>query len=362
MPTSTKYTYSIQNDFPNAAVSLDRLEKEIRESSIITALDYVNKSGDDCDVWFKDALSSGDQSVLTDLVSAHSGDPLPETAPSVQLVNSEGLPLAGDEDRRLLIVPEPRAGTELIIVTHNFCDPTTWYSDSARADEVLSDSGDGLTFSGSHVNWIDMVHGRVFDSAALALEAPHEYAVVVVVDNVTASMREPYATSGGEYVVNYASGSITCVSGTWSGKVVRAAYSYAQSSRWKLSVDPGKRIDIEQAEAQFSSDVIMNDTIDFEVWVYNPYDFPNKFRYLLTSYPRLSNFIDEALGSYPVIPPIGGSARGTQNPIYGFPFRYGTVRKLSSVQGAELHVKLKDDKAFGGEHATATFYCTVRND
>lgn len=73
----TKYTYSIQNDFPNHKVATDRLLQEIQVSAIVTAMDYINTAGDACDIWFKAALSSGDEDILDALVAAHSGEPLP---------------------------------------------------------------------------------------------------------------------------------------------------------------------------------------------------------------------------------------------------------------------------------------------
>jgi hypothetical protein len=42
------------------------------------ALDYINTSGDDCDIWFKAALSSGEEATLDTVVAAHSGEPLAE--------------------------------------------------------------------------------------------------------------------------------------------------------------------------------------------------------------------------------------------------------------------------------------------
>jgi hypothetical protein len=267
--------------------------------------------------------------------------------------NEDGLPMH---------TSEPRSGNEIIIVTHNFADKTTWYTDSARVTEMLVDSGDGLTWISNHTHWIDMDHGKIFDEESIKQNVPHQYSVVVVVDGVTASMRDPYATSGGDYVVDYVNGSITCVSGTWSGKTVEATYSYAQSSLWTLTVDPGVQIDIEQAKAQFSTDIQMNDSIEFEIWAYNPYDFPNRVKVNSISYKRFTNFIDEAVGSCPAIPPIGGKDRGTQNAVYNLQFRYGTIRRMMGSLGIQLRVRLKNDNAFGGEHATATFYCTVRNE
>ena len=81
--SATKYSYSISSDFPNHKVASDRLLAEIKASAIVTAVDYINTSGDDCDVWFKDALSVGDKTILDGLVAVHSGEPLPDAATTV---------------------------------------------------------------------------------------------------------------------------------------------------------------------------------------------------------------------------------------------------------------------------------------
>jgi len=94
---ATKYTYSISTDFPNHKVGTDRLLQEINFSAIITAVDYINTSGDDCDVWFKAALSSGDKTILDGLVAVHSGEHLPGTFP-VELFDGDNHPLLVQQD------------------------------------------------------------------------------------------------------------------------------------------------------------------------------------------------------------------------------------------------------------------------
>lgn len=90
---ATKYAYSISTDFPNHKVATDRLTGEIRTSAIVTALDAITTSGDSCDVWFKDALSVGDKTLLDGVVAEHSGEPLEPVLPvqSVKIVDAQGL-------------------------------------------------------------------------------------------------------------------------------------------------------------------------------------------------------------------------------------------------------------------------------
>lgn len=71
----TSYQYSILGDFPNQKVAPDKLAYEIGQSSIASASYlYMQTSGDDCNIWFDDPLSGGDQTTLSGLVAAHDGD------------------------------------------------------------------------------------------------------------------------------------------------------------------------------------------------------------------------------------------------------------------------------------------------
>lgn len=256
-----------------------------------------------------------------------------------------------------LIASVPRTGTEMIATTHNFCDPSTWYTTSTREiDKALTDSGDGLTWTSGDV-WVDMTHGKVFDEDALCADVPHGYAVEVKVGGAIKTERVPFAASGGDFVVDYRNGTITFAS-SQAGSVVMASYSKMVDSVYVLAPVEGYRLDIEQVEVQFSSDVQMNAAAVFEVWAYNPYDLPNKVPVAVTRYKTIRNFVDEALGSYPVVPAMGG-LRGFQYPIYGFPFRYGTIRSMLSSAGLELRVRMENDVACSGEHALATFYTTI---
>lgn len=266
-----------------------------------------------------------------------------------------------DVQGRPLTVSEPRIGSELIMVTHDFCNPTTWYTNSARVDTMIMTGSDPwLTFSCPHRNWIDMVHGNMFDEDSIASDVVHQYSTSVWVGSTLMEPRDPFASSGGDYEIDYRNGHIIFYSPVTGS--VTASYSYATDSTWILVPDAGKKLDIEVAEAQFGVDLTMNDAIEFQIWVYNPYDLPNKVQYDSTVYKTVRNLIDEALGSYPLIKAFGGSVRGITADVYGFPFRYGTVRSLLSSQGVELRVRLKNDNAFSGSYATATFYCTVQDE
>lgn len=346
----TKYTYSIQSDFPNHCVATDRLVAEIRASAIVVALDCINTDGDACDIWFKADLSGTDEAVLDGLVASHQGEPLPSEAMPVALRG-----IAEDPDHRLRISQEPRkVGSGLIVVTHNWCDPTTWYTQSVRVTgEALEDSGDGLTFGAAHENWIDLTHGKIYREDLIS--AP--YKPVVRVDGVVKTERDPWAVSGGDYQINYAAGTVTFFS-SQAGKAVTADYSYANGSMFVIAPAPGKRLWVEYSEVQFSKDIDIKSTTHFQPWAYNPANPPSKIPVAApTTYKTLDNYIEEANGCYPTIPTMGG-ARGTRQDRVTFPFHYPVIKELLSSLGLEIRIWLESDVSFGGEYGTATFYCT----
>lgn len=74
-------------------VDVSRLQSEIEDSAIVTALDYINLEGaDDLEIFFKASLSGGDETILNNLVTAHVNEPLPS---GPQLVQIDG-PLDSD--------------------------------------------------------------------------------------------------------------------------------------------------------------------------------------------------------------------------------------------------------------------------
>lgn len=103
--SATKYTYSISTDFPNAKVESTRLTQEIQASAIVTALDRIDTAGDVCDIWFKDALSGGDQTILNGLVAAHSGAAIDPGTQHVELYTASGLPVPAAPDGRQIFMP-----------------------------------------------------------------------------------------------------------------------------------------------------------------------------------------------------------------------------------------------------------------
>lgn len=284
------------------------------------------------------------------------------------------LSLAVQDDYSQQVAMVGRVGEETNWATHKFTDSTTWYGTSERVTgETLTDSGDGLTFESDHAPWIDMIHGKVWDEESLCQDVGHGYSVVVTVDDVEKTARKPFATSGGDYTVDYATGKVTFAT-SQSGKTVKASYSYSVDSTWTLKPYDDHVLDVENAEIQFSQDLDMTGAIVMAYFGLADHFAPGMFppgtiiELGRTTYNKIHQLIDEALGSFPVIgAPSGGTTRGMTSPVYGFPFKYGTVRRLWSKWKMEVRIWVEDydgnkNVPFGGEYATATFYCVSRDE
>lgn len=276
------------------------------------------------------------------------------------------------QDKASLVAIVGREGSETIQATHDFSKKETWYLNSTRVDnEILSDSGNGLTYNSANPFWVDMAHGKVYDEDMICEDVNHGYSIEVWVTGSVLIPREPFVNSGGEFEINYRDGTITFF--TAPTGPVTASYSHAEDSTWILKPYPSKSIDVEQAEVQFAKDIVINDTIVMEAWGWvqvfapeyweengGPLPTNTLIRLEQTKYKTFYQIIDEALGSYPLVPGMSGS-RGSAE-IYGFPFRYGAVRRIHGNYGMEVRIYLENDIEFGGSRATATFYCISRNE
>lgn len=256
---------------------------------------------------------------------------------------------------RTRVSSEPRKdGDSVVVASHNWCDRTTWYGQSVPVlAETLSDSGDGLTFTSEHPNWIDLSHGKLYREDIIS--AP--YLPVIKVDGVVQTERAPFAVSGGDYHIDYALGQVIFASAQTG--IVTADYSYENGSMFVVSPSAGKVLWVEKSEVQFSLDVELLANIHFQAWAYNPQDLPNKApASSRTTYKVARDYVDEAQGVYPQVPAFGGTSRGLQIGHLVFPFNYLQLKELQSSYGLEIRVWVEGDVKFGGTFATATFYCS----
>lgn len=238
-------------------------------------------------------------------------------------------------------------GNATSYTSHNWCDKCTWYEDSMKVTGEVVPTNDNLTYTSANDCWIDLTNGRVFKEDDIASSCP----VNIYVDAIE-------VTSG--FTINYESGSVT-FDITQTG-IITVDYHYATTSTYTIIPDSGTMLTISDAEVQFSKDIAFDSTINFEVWVFNPYygitghpyEFLVKIPYQSTKYKNIKNVIDSCNQGQGFIPAMPNS--GLMNDVCVFPFNYKSVKELRSSQGAELKISLAGDVPLSGEYATATFY------
>lgn len=152
MPTPTKYTYSIANDFPNGKVATDALSAAITSGSIVTALDYINTSGDDCDVWFKDTLSNDDETTLDGLVAAHPGEHLPSGPQPVTLYTDVTTPAPRTSDGKPIFLPNLFPGNVTLYIT-GAGDGSSTRGDGTQFTAQRAATGDEEV-EWSYIDWV----------------------------------------------------------------------------------------------------------------------------------------------------------------------------------------------------------------
>lgn len=280
-----------------------------------------------------------------------------------------------------LVASAPRDGSEWVIGSHNFCDPCTWFGESVRSEnETLTDSGNGLTFTSAHENWIDMASGRMHnDDIWVQIQQmlnpgnPHGYQVTVKVDGETKTPCPVFSETGGDYWIDWDAGEVVFLS-SQSGKTVTASYSYATTNVFHLTPLPGKILIIEDAECDISVDAHMTSGIVYSAWHFDGQDWVMDMG---ATYKRAGQINTEARGCYPVFKAIGASAaelqiedirefrrksRGMKYDRQGAPFQYATAKRVRSSWGQEVRVMTTDGQALTGEHVTITFYCLEQDE
>jgi hypothetical protein len=263
---------------------------------------------------------------------------------------------------------KPSYGNRAWTFSHNYCDKTTWSSDSVRVVNEVVGTGDGSTtvFNLDNTFVIDVTHGKTTDEDYLVpsvTQGGTTFVPEIKVNNVVKTERKFTKNSGGDYEIDYASGSITFYTAPGNGLPITASYFYSppnSGSTVYITPDPGTKTIITAIECQMSADVDMRDSMISAVFTYNPYlgAPPAKFEYPGTraTYKRMWDFIGYTNGSYPVIPPLGGSTRGFTQNVHQLRYEYVVAITLDSAYGTELRVWLEEHIPYGGEISEITFY------
>lgn len=276
-------------------------------------------------------------------------------------------------DGVMRVSTERAEGSRCTIVTPNWCDKTTWFYKSTKKTSItLVDSGDHTTYNadtGDGGPWIDNYHGKYFNEDFLRTEDGDLPRLKVYVDGVEKTEQDPHTASGGDFTVDYDSGSVTFTSALAGTETVTANVWQAGTSLWILKPAEGKHLKILYSEVQFSEDIELKDTVKFQPYglvevfapQYCPDPYPAGTMIPLGDpvvYKTFMDFINEANGAYPSISKNDTATPAWRNlpkNIDTFPFNYQAVTNIHSYM--EIRIFLEHEVVFGGFAATATFYC-----
>jgi len=173
---SQNYNFTIATAFPNAKMDSDKLAREIRASAIVTALDYVATADGTCSVWFKAALSGGDETILGAIVAAHDGvSDAPAPIPVQDYTNGAPAPTA--TDGKPFVLPNSFPGEVLINFTGCADSSTQRFAGDLFGIQQVGEGTssqvvsflDGFYLAGGHVEWDG---GNWGDSVYMELKAP----------------------------------------------------------------------------------------------------------------------------------------------------------------------------------------------
>jgi hypothetical protein len=253
-------------------------------------------------------------------------------------------------------------------MTHNWCDKTTWYTTAIReVAEVATDLGAHTVYALANAPMVDVYHGKISGEDDLLDSGGFSYRVVVTVNGQPKTERDPHLPTSGDFSVNYTAGQVTFFTTLNPSDVVLVTYHRVVNSIWRLTPKIGTVLKIARVEAQFSTDIEINDTIIFQarglVDAFAPQlmpGIPSGTIIPLGSpvvYKTMMDFINEANGAYPVIPALGTNWRGTPVSIVTFPWDYNALTSIPAAAGMDIELRLVHDVPFGGYAATAAFYC-----
>jgi len=268
--TARHFRYLSSTDTDSGKVATDRLKQEIEESTVTVQFDpdvgsitTVDTGSDtQIDIYFKSDLSSSEESELDSVVARHDGIPL-QAQQSVHIadkvIRAETFKPSAENDPQ---------------VTHNFCDPTTWWQDAQPWSGSLErvDPGGGADVywqppSGAAPHggpWIDVEHGRL-DSLEHHLDGGLR--VRAFVGGVQNLPDLHYLQR--DFVCDYEQGRIYFHADPGAGASVTATLSYATSSRHIFTPKPGTVWDVDAVELQKTEDADLSAPIYFVTSLWN---------------------------------------------------------------------------------------------
>lgn len=274
-------------------------------------------------------------------------------------------------DGRVRLSSEKTALTRANLYSHDWSDPTTWFTQSLYVEGETPATSDNKSYTLANKFVIDTYHGKLTTEDFLKDASGRSYRVAVMVNGTLKTEQDPHFGSGGDYTIDYSAGTINFLVANQPTDAVTVNYHYANGSRFVIAPKPGQKLVLDSVEVQFSTDVDIRDSVIFQ-----PVGLVDVFAPQLIAegvqsgtkiplgdpliYKSISDLQNDANKAYPTYPPMGGTGwRGCPVGMVVLDWDYTTRTELRYDYGMEIHVSLQHDEPFGGFYATATFYCVT---
>ena len=281
-------------------------------------------------------------------------------------------------DEVLRVSVERPEGSRVTLITPNWCDKQTWWYDSTKKEgQTLDHVSDYIVYESPTATkgWVDNYHGRYSNEDFLLTKDGDIPRLKVYVNDVEKTEQDPHTVSGGDYTVDYENAKVTFLLALTDTDVVTVDAWDVDGASWVLKPASSKKLKIVFTEVQFSDDILIKDTILFQVRglvdVIAPHLIPDPYPSgtMLpipgvnpVTYKTMMDYINEANGAKPLIPKTTGTPtwRDLDHNIMTLPWDYQAVTEVKSWM--DIEVKMQHGVEFGGSVATATFYCLSYND
>lgn len=377
------------------ALSQARLEQEIRDNAGITkALAGTSFDNGVLTIEFREDLPEAQRSILDTIIDDHSGLPVVEV---------EGQPVYFATDVPKTSTGLPRFAVEASdsekfqVYSPDLTQKRSWYRNSKRHDAVELQA-ESLTsyvvplvyktgnFQDGDVSHpiVDLQSGLVNQEEFILDPQGRSYRVEVRVgqgffDDATILVERDLQAANpdthGDYIVDYDEHRVVFRVARDPADKVWMTFYEAWSSEFIIAPPPGMSLQLSQIEAQFSTDVVMNDTVVFDAEGYaavfapaevaagnlQPTDLVPVSPGGAFVYKTMRNFLADSYKSYPSYPPLGGTGwRGINADTVIFDWDYLYATPLIAEYGMRIRVYMKNHRPFGGTYASVTFYSGVR--
>lgn len=247
----------------NRTFNITQLEQEIKNTVISSKYHYLNFAYlQTLEVFFYEDLLPDEISVLNNVVNNHQPQQVIE---QTNKYDGKGL---------LMVSSVGLTGKRKNLISHNFCDKTTWWTNSYRVtDEVMINTGNNIEYRLSNDKIIINASYYKIPFERVVRQVHNIYVIVKVNDQV--KIEDKIVGDDilmQDYYVNYSTGRVYFNSPLEPSDVVKISYNTLQNtdnnnlygyrqSTFRLRPPVGKIWTLYKAEVQFSENCQLQDSV-----------------------------------------------------------------------------------------------------